>query len=158
MILISAGVGFGVTAWPGCSEAQDRASRRGAAETPDGPWPYPSPAQRGATGYTPDYARFTAAAARTDVIAYILWRATDPKLSREQRKYYVGEYADLLAKAGQEQGPEAVRKSVREFSRTIGGPIRRGKLKPPFFDELTGCWFFVVQREGRRDLHAGDCR
>ncbi|MGO4527004.1 hypothetical protein AB4097_19355 [Microvirga sp. 2MCAF35] len=131
----------------------------GAAEKADGQWPYPEPAQPGATGYVPDYTDYKRPDEQADIEAYLLWRATNPKARKSEAKFWLSEYERFMAESRGEARKDVQAEFISDFIHHVIGPIRSGHRTPPFFDnDYTDCWIFFINRNGQRDLHAGNCK
>ena len=129
------------------------ASRRGAAEKLGQGWPYPEPAQPGATGFSPDYSRFSGWSARWDIYTNLLWRKTASR-SREESEYYEQELSSFREslsprdKAKLESAPQLP---------LIVKRIRSKMLAVPYREPVTGCTLFLVKHDNRLDLAADAC-
>jgi hypothetical protein len=126
--------------------------RTGAAERPGGDWPYPEPAQRGATGYSPDYSAFQAPAARWDIYANILWRraGTTRGPDVEYYDYELSQFLQTLAPS------QRARLQSSGFATTVAR-IRAKELTLPYRDPASGCLLFRVKHGTRMDLAANQC-
>ena len=130
--------------------AQTDSSRVGAAEKAGRAWAYPEPAQRGATGYSPDYSKFTKPSERWDIYFNILWRRSVTS-NRSDIEYYNDQLSDLM-----DTMPASARKSTSALPIVIK-QIRDGQLRLPYRDATTGCLLFMVKHDKRMDLAADDC-
>jgi hypothetical protein len=133
--------------------AQTPSPKVGAAEKPGKTWPYPEPAQRGATGYSPDYSEFKEPNERWDVYVNILWRKTiaTNKFDVEYYDYELSQFLDSV--------PPSERAKFKSASGLlmVMKRIRANKLKLPYRDSGTGCALFFVKHDKRADLAADDC-
>lgn len=144
---------------PTYAEATKGPPQRGAAEKADGQWPYPEPAQQGATGYVPNYTEVKRDDEQADIEAYLLWRATNPKARKSEARFWLSEYERFMAESRSEARKDVQAEFISDFMHHVIGPIRSGHRTPPFFDDgYTECWIFFVTRNGQRDLHAGNCK
>ena len=133
--------------------AQNPAPKAGAAEQAGKGWPYPEPAQRGATGYSPDYAVYTNANERWDIYVHVLWRKTASR-SKADLDYYDYEMAQFLDSVPLDQ--RAKFKAATQLL-LVMEQIRGNSIKLPYRDNSTGCLLFSVKHDNRTDLAAGDC-
>ena len=62
-------------------------------------WPYPEPAEPGATGYSPLYSEFTDLSERWDIYINLLWRKTDPR-NKGDKEYFDEEISKLFQTNG----------------------------------------------------------
>jgi hypothetical protein len=129
------------------------APQKGAAERSGKGWPYPEPAQRGATGYSPDYALYARPSERWDIYANILWRkaVSRNKADIEYYDYELGQFLDAVP-AG-----ERARFSAAGHLLPLIEQIRKNTIKLPYRDTRTGCLLFTVRQSGRSVLAADNC-
>ena len=129
------------------------AGRVGTAESAAKGWPYPEPAVRGATGFSPDYSLYTRQSERWDIYIHILWRKANTR-SKDQLGYYNYELTQFL-----EQLPATDARKLKSANHLLllVEQIRAGTLPLPHRDDITGCLFFKVNHNGRIDLAADGC-
>jgi hypothetical protein len=141
-----------------CASSQANSPRMGAAEKAMErgglPWPYPEPAEPGATGYRPNYSVFEEVSERWDIYINLLWRKTDPR-NKVDGKYFDEEISQLM-----DSMPAEVRRtfaSASGLSRLIAR-IRAKQVSLPYNDPITGCLLFMANRMKRVDLAADNCQ
>src|SRR5262245_51184882 len=130
------------------------APRKGAAESGGTGWPYPEPAQRGATGYSPDYAKYVTPSERWDIYVNILWRKAGSR-NKADVEYYAYELSEFLGSIRYDD--ERAKLNAALHLIPLIQKIRRGAIKLPYRDARTGCLLFTVGHSGRRDLAADNC-
>ena len=125
---------------------------KGAAELSANSWPYPEPARRGATGYSPNYSDLKTESAIWDVYVNVLWRRSATE-NADDMVYYGYEILHLLDAA-----PARLREQMRAAQLPITvGSIRAHKINLPARDPASGCLLFFVKHQERTDLAADDC-
>jgi hypothetical protein len=126
-------------------KAETKAPSVGAAEREGKAWPYPEPAQRGATGYSPDYSEFKRTSERWDIYVNILWRKTGSE-SQPDPDYYGYELTQFL-----ETLPSADRAKFKGATQLllVLEQVRAGLIQLPYRDPATGCLLFAVEHDTR---------
>ena len=145
-------VGMALLAATHAVDAQT-APKKGAAERSEKGWPYPEPAQRGATGYSPNYQRYTDPSERWDIYANILWRKTGSR-NKDEVEYYNYELSEFLDSL---EATHRAKLKAAGHLLLVMRKIRWKAIKLPYRDTKTGCVLFLVDHNGRRDLAADKC-
>jgi hypothetical protein len=138
---------------PSAARAQAAGASVGAAEKAGKGWPYPEPAQRGSTGFSPDYSVFTGAKERWDIYVNILWRKTG-SARKFDLDYYDDELAQFIGSV-----PTTVQANIRSAVHLplIMEQVRANLLTLPYRDPKTRCLLFMVKHDQRMDMAADDC-
>jgi hypothetical protein len=157
VILLIAQPGIALTQDLAPTEAAGRVAQAssmiGAAERAGKGWPYPEPAQRGATGYSPDYSSYARPSERWDIYVHILWRKTASR-AKADLEYYDYELAQFLDSLSDNERVQF--KSAHHLLLMLE-QIRSNVIKLPHRDATTSCLLFMVKHSGRSDLAADKC-
>jgi hypothetical protein len=150
---ISVWVFLGILVFGHCGAQAQSPYKAGAAEKSGRGWPYPEPADRGASGFSPDYSRFTGRNERWDIYVNILWRKIASK-SKQEIEYYDEELSNFQQTLPDED--KAKLQSAKQLAPAIE-KIRVKALTLPYRELTTGCILFLVKHGNRVDLAADDC-
>jgi hypothetical protein len=125
----------------------------GAAEKAGKGWPYPEPAQRGTTGYSPNYSDYGRPSERWDIYVNIVWRktASRAKADLEYYDYELGQFLDSMPDR------ERVRFKSAGQMLLVMEQIRGKAITLPYREATTSCLLFMVRHSGRNDLAADNC-
>jgi hypothetical protein len=115
--------------------AQSAQPKSGAAEKVKKGWPYPEPAQRGATGFSPDYSRYSGSSEQWDIYVNILWRKTGSR-TKPEISYYNEELSQFLASLSSD---DRARFNAANQLPLLMEQIRASAFVLPYREGTTGC-------------------
>jgi hypothetical protein len=153
VVLVIAGAAVSFAQTGPSTRVTQATSMLGAAEKAGKGWPYPEPAQRGATGYSPNYSDYGRPSERWDIYVNIVWRKTASR-AKADLDYYDYELARFL-----DSIPPGERGRFKSASQMllIVEQIRGRALTLPYREPAIDCLLFMVGHSGRNDLAADNC-